>query len=318
MIQFHPTLTAWWSPSQSRWHLRLFLYIILDHVNIPVLISHKTELQGHLDLNAPKAHLLALNETHLQRGDLSVGGYCVVARLDRRDGRSGGGITLLAVPEVAPCITLLEHAQDLSHERSWFAIHADLGAVLLCVWYRPPCRGEIASIQAFEREWSRLSPDYLGSIVVGDLNVHHTHWLKHSDSVLFEGSRLRRFCVENGFRQLFNGPTHEAGNLLDLCLTDLGEVESCKTLPRVADHNVIRLAFNLAVPVERARPRTVFDYKTAPWHVINERFLSTDWSWISCTDVDTATRELTEYILHTLHDHIQTKIIYDKVAVHPW
>ena len=128
-----------------------FNNIILDHVNLRGFITHSAELQGHVELNVPKPHLLAINETHLTRAvkDASFGGYTLVSRLDRRDGRKQGGIALFALPRIAACITLLEHASNEDHERSWHALHGDLGPVLLCIWYRAPCRGEIESINAF-------------------------------------------------------------------------------------------------------------------------------------------------------------------------
>ena len=283
-------------------------------------VSHKAELQGHLDLNTPKPHLVALNETHLQRtvAELTLGGYSLVSRLDRRDGRQKGGIALFALPEVASCITMLEHAVDDTHERSWHVIHADLGPILLCIWYRPPCPGEISSIVAFEAEWVRLSPGYLGTFVVGDINVHHSHWLKFSSSVSMEGTRLYRFCQDNGFRQLVKEPTHEAGHLLDLGLTDLVEVESASVLPKIADHNVVRFVMKLSVPAEAPRSRTVFDYQKAPWQQICDEIRSLDWSWINECDVDAATVRFTDDLLRILDANVPSKTICDRAALHPW
>ena len=89
--------------------------------------------------------------------ELSLCGYTLVSRLDRRDGRKQGGIALFASPKLADCTTLLEHASDDTHERSWHVLQGDFGPVLLCVWYRPPTSGEVLSISAFEAEWTRLS-----------------------------------------------------------------------------------------------------------------------------------------------------------------
>ena len=55
---------------------------------------------------------------------------------------------------------------------------------------------------AFENELARLSIGFIGTLVVGVLDVHHTHWLKVSASVPVESIRLYEFCLENGFRQL--------------------------------------------------------------------------------------------------------------------
>ena len=107
-------------PTMPSRNFALFNSIILDHVNVRGLASHKCELNGHLELNHPKPHLLALNETHLLRTveELCLPGYVLISRLDRRDGRKQGGIALFALPEIAACVTLLEHASDISHERS--------------------------------------------------------------------------------------------------------------------------------------------------------------------------------------------------------
>ena len=51
--------------------------------------------------------------------------------------------------DVAQRVTFLQHAGDIAHERSWLMIHGDFGRILLCVWYRPPCTGEIWSIHGF-------------------------------------------------------------------------------------------------------------------------------------------------------------------------
>ena len=263
---------------------------------------------------------MALNETHLQRTvtELTLGGYSLVSRLDRRDGRKQGGIALFALPEVASSITLLEHAADETHERSWHAIHADLGPILLCVWYRPPCPGEIASIIAFETEWRRLSSGFLGTLVVGDLNVHHLHWLKFSSSVSVEGTRLFRFCLDNGFRQLVKEPTHDAGHLLDLGLTDLAEVDRAQVLPKLADHHVVRFALRLSVPESVPRGRTVLDFQKAPWQHICSELASTDWLWICSSEADAATERFTADVLRILHSNIPTKEVFDRVAAHPW
>ena len=235
-----------------------------------------------MERNSPKPHLLALSETHLTRTvkELSLGGYTLVSRLDRRDGRKQGGIALFASPKLADCTTLLEHASDDTHERSWHVLQGDFGPVVLCVWYRPPTSGEVLSISAFEAEWMRLNAGYIGIIVVGDLNLHHKHLLIFSANVCVEGTRLFRFCQENGFRQLVKEATHEAGHLLDLGLTDMVEIERARVLPRVADHNIVRFVMNLSALPQAQRGRRVYEYNRAPWQRICEELGDRDWSWI--------------------------------------
>ena len=90
------------------------------------------------------------------------------------------------------------------------------------------------SIKAFEEEWQRLSTDALGTIVVGDLNVHHIRWLRFSSRNSAEGELLRDICDSVGLRQLVREPTR-GDNLLDLALTDVDEVR-CKVVSKIADH----------------------------------------------------------------------------------
>ena len=42
-------------------------------------------------------------------------------------------------------------------ELSWHTLHSDAGPLLLGVWYRPPRRGETASIAAFDAELQKSS-----------------------------------------------------------------------------------------------------------------------------------------------------------------
>ena len=85
-----------------------FNLIILDHVNVNGFINHNCELQGHLDLNNPKPHLVALNKPHLTCNvkPFPLVDIIWVSRLDRRDGRQGGGIALFAFSKIADCIIL--------------------------------------------------------------------------------------------------------------------------------------------------------------------------------------------------------------------
>ena len=117
-----------------------------------------------------------------------------------------------------------------------------------------------------------MSADYVDTLLVGDLNVHHAHLLKVSSSVSLEGSRLFKFCTENDFRQLVKEPTHKVGQLLHFGLTDIVEIETAK----VADHNVIRFIINLSVLPHAQRSRRVDEYKQTAWIRICEDFANRD------------------------------------------
>ena len=273
-------------------------------------------LQEHLP------HLLALNETFLNRsiGHVAVSCYSLVSRRDRRAGdcerdKRGGGIALFALSAVAQNITLLQHSE--SYERSWHILHADLGPILFCIWYRPPCSGEVASIASFEVEWARLAPDFIGTIVVGDLNVHHTHWLRHSTHVSVEGTRLYRFCIDNGFRQCVSAPTR-GDNTLDLVLTDLEELRGTVVGAQISDHRIVRAEVNLSVPRAELQRRVVYDYKNAAWTRVRMEVFHTDWSFLDAWDVDRATAEITRILLCILDWFVPKRVFTNEVTTHPW
>ena len=148
----------------------------------------------------------------------TLGGYNLVARRDRNDGRSGGGILCFAVASISAQVILCEHSAD--YERSWLTIHSEIDPILVGVWYRPPVQGEVGSITACEAEWRRLASDHVADIMVGDMNVHHSRWLRHSAGISVEGISLYRFCSANSFKQLAKGPTHKNGHVLDLVISD--------------------------------------------------------------------------------------------------
>jgi hypothetical protein len=291
-----------------------FRSFTIDHVNVQGFESHAAELEGHIALNGAP-HLLALNETFLDRSreSVQIGGFELISRRDR--GSFGGGIALFALRSVAASVTLLEKAVE--HERCWHVIHSDIGPILLCVWYRPPSRGEVASIEGFKEEWSRLSSAYLGTIVVGDLNIHHIHWLKHSTGVTVEGTAMYRFCCDNGFTQLVRQPTRDK-NLLDLAITDMGEVESARVLPRIADHNVVRTIASLGVPQSASISREVYLYKSADWKGLCQAFSNADWRLLDSLSVDEGCVAMTEAILHAVDRYVPKKTLTERNSSHPW
>ena len=163
------------------------------HVNIRGWLSHEEELHANLvGLSCPSS--VALTETWLDKSipNISLEGYSLVARLDRRDGRRAGGIALFAVHSLAQSVVLVETSDN--HERFWVIVHTDHGPLLLALWYRPPCAGEVASITTLEEEWKRHRDSCLGTIIVGDMNVHHVAWLRHSTHTSVEGVALFEFC----------------------------------------------------------------------------------------------------------------------------
>ena len=170
--------------------------------NIRGLLSHSTELMAVVRISKIPPALICLNETFLDESveDVVLEGYSIVARRDRSDGRKCGGVAVYALDSIARRVTLVEKSK--SCERVWLVLHTDTGPYLLGDWYRPPQPGDISSIEACEEEWERLSTETLGTILIGDVNVHHVSWLRHSSRNSAEGVKLRDFSQRVGLRQI--------------------------------------------------------------------------------------------------------------------
>ena len=117
-------------------------------------------------------------------------------------------------------------------------VHAAPGPHLVGVWYRPPAPGELATINTFKTELSALEGISLGTIVLGDMNVHNTRRLRHSRANSVEGSALKAACDDAALQQIVKTRTLE-NHLLDLVLTDMSG-SSASVLPAITNHKVVK------------------------------------------------------------------------------
>ena len=92
--------------------------------------------------------------------------------------RGFGGVAIFARVSLVD-IALVECI--VSAERMWCVLHTNLGALLIGNWYRAPDESG-TSIAILKAEIERLRGDFVGILLVGDVNVHHKRWLKHSHS----------------------------------------------------------------------------------------------------------------------------------------
>ena len=113
------------------------------YANIQNFLAKRAELEARLCLMEMQPTFICLNETWLDPSieEIVLSGYDCVSRLDRRDGRIGGGVAVFALRAHALFVSLSRHS-DVD-ERTWLLLHSDVGPVSLCCWYRPPCAGEI-------------------------------------------------------------------------------------------------------------------------------------------------------------------------------
>ena len=136
-------------------------------------MKNSAELQATLRFMHQKPDIVFLNETWLDKSivEVPLEGYACVARLDRRSGHKCGGVATYAREAIAQQIAWMQDSKE--SERQWLILHTNQGPLLLGNWYRPPCAGEVASIKSLQHEWQGLKALAMGTVVVGDLNVHH-------------------------------------------------------------------------------------------------------------------------------------------------
>ncbi len=84
-------------------------------------------------------------------------------------------------------------------------------------------------------------------VFVGDFNAHHREWLDSVSPTDSHGRAALDFANVSGCSQLVAGPTHLAGNRLDLVLTDVPDVVKVTTMAPLgtSDHSAISFQLDL-------------------------------------------------------------------------
>ena len=110
------------------------------------------------------------------------------------------------------------------------------GCVIIS-FYRSPSADTIFMIVLLADAAVRLSISLIqqsdrrtGFLVMGDFNCHYSDWLG-SHLTIDHGSAAYDFASELNLSQLVPGPTHQAGGVLDLVLTDVPELTVVNVLP---------------------------------------------------------------------------------------
>ena len=114
-------------------------------------------------------------------------------------------------------------------------------------------------------------------------------------------------CQELGLEQKTRGPTHSAGNLLDLVLTDL-QVKVEKH-PKVADHNLLAVTLPLPEPRHDTVQREVWSWTPADWEGLRGELRQTSWEEVWKGSVTDAARWLTGKVLGVAEDWVPKRTV---------
>ena len=286
------------------------------HANTQGIFSKSADV-AHLVERSNFPQIVGFTETFLDPSKpFSLKGYVQIARLDRRTGETQGGIVLFA--KIGFEKSIVHIGDSKVHERSWFVVHTNRGAVLLALWYRRPTKGEVQSIDDLYDELSEFGGHTIHTIIMGDMNVHEASWLRFSDGSSEEGRALQDFSNITGLEEKVGAPTR-GGNLLDLVLSDLAGDLKCAVKPGVSDHEAVLGTISFGMPLEHTVEREFFDYQHAPWQAINEDLSSRDWdSELAEHGVDEAASLFARVIMDTLRKHVRHKRSKVRVSTHPW
>ena len=290
----------------------------LFHLNVNNLDAHAHLLDALLSLhNFPD--FVAITETHLSKtvDSIKLSKYELVSRRDRQDQSGWGGIALYARCDVHQNIVHLQDSE--SAEISWHTLHSDVGPLLLGLWYRPPNRGNISAVQCFDQELEGLN-NFVGRIIVGDMNVHNEKWLKFSNGESKEGLELEAVCAAHGLTQRVKDPTR-GEYLLDLVLTDMGKQVTCGVFPGILDkdHRCVIANVDVTIPISSPSSRECFNFGKAKWHDFKLALRDIDWTTVfSGLEADAAATAVTDLILSTAKRFIPMKVVTDKPFKHPW
>ena len=126
------------------------------------------------------------------------------------------------------------------------------------------------SIRTFRDEWAALKVEAVGTVMVGDINIHHKKWLRRSNRNSAEGELLSNICREGGLQQLVQEATR-GDYILDLAITYVEDAK-VKILPKIADHSCVLVHFKLPVPESDVKQRQVWNFKDADWEGLKISF----------------------------------------------
>jgi len=285
-------------------------------INARKLLRRKAELEARLTNSG--VDILLVQETWLSEDveSVTLSGFMLAGRLDRAVGpKKGYGGIAVFVRNSLSSLAVLEYSD--SAERMWCVLHTHIGAILLGNWYRPP-DDDGRSLVALNDELQRLKREVIGTILLGDLNIHHKKWLRFSRENSQLGERLLHICQDNGLKQVVKERTR-GDYLLDLVLTDVSELMSVKVLPELSDHKVVCVDLEVAVPSFADIPREVWDFEHAEWDRLRTAIGNTNWEgFLDDTAPDSSTAAFCSHLIALCEQYIPRKTISAKTRVHPW
>ena len=247
-----------------------------------------------------------------------------IFRQDRID-RIGGGV-LIAVKEGLQ----VTRRGDLKRDGVELVVaqinKANNKPVILYVYYRPP--GSSSDGLNLLSNSLLSNPESSCIVLVGDFNIPSISWSDNNSTYINSGGCaygevLCDLIGDNFLQQFIEGPTHRAGNKLDLLFCNRAEtISDVLTSPSddhdfPTDHYIIE--FSICTKFTRAKPvqRVIYDYNHADFPALR-RALSEAPLDISLTDnIDDCWEQWKDKFLSVVTSFIPTHIVQD-INSPPW
>lgn len=215
-----------------------------------------------------EADVAFVTETHLSHDDSCSDPDFTVVRLDRDDGRRGGGVALFLKRglrfRVLPCPST-KIIEACSAE-----VETPSGWITFVVAYFPGSRND-TSLRGFRHDMQLLMDLYSKAVIAGDFNARHSYWgcsrANAAGNVMFQ--KLMGSQAELHFPPSPTHFPHDGGtpSTIDLIVTKGISVFSAPwTDPSLSSDNVpVLCELDLEAPEGTMAPRLIKDYGNTNW-----------------------------------------------------
>ena len=157
--------------------------------------------------------------------------------------------------------------------------------MIICTCYRVGTLGDAnyKEINSYLQK-IRARSNLTNLIVVGDFNLPDIDWESNHSCHSIDNHFLDMFS-NLGLAQIIDKPTHIAGNILDLVLTDnicaVGNV-NVNSGGSICKSNHFPITFNIKLRADKKQSskREIYNFKRANWDLINEKLIEINWEHI--------------------------------------
>lgn len=243
-----------------------------------------------------------------------------------RTGRIGGGV-LIAIKENLHATRRCDLERDGIELAVVQLSKANNEPVILYVYYRPPNSSPDAGLSLLNNSIAS-NPESCCIILVGDFNIPSISWSDSPSTPIntggcSNGENLCELIGDNFLYQFVDGPTHRAGNKLDLLFCNRTETLSDVLTLSCDEHNFpsdhYTIEFLIRTKFRKAKPvwRTVYDCNRANFPELCKALSHTDLRVSLSDNIDDCWKHWKDLFLSVVSSYVPTKVVKDTNSP-PW